>query len=277
MIRKIAFMLGLLIAAAGIAAAAKFVEREMPCPVCGKTFYARLDLSGEQSPEMRLDLKPVGEISWPWLLPDCPKCGFVVYRLPVPAAELAKCREFTATEEYKKARAHSSYYRVGLLYGRLGLGDYALANSFLKASWQEESDPAKLKEDQELALKYFTACARTCAAAEEKENSLLLMGELLRRLGRFDEARAHLAKLQGLKGFQKNFFADIVEFQLARCARQDAAPYEIEDVRDFKRTLLEKLKLRLKKLLKYVTEAGDKEAEAGSLKRKAVSPGAEPR
>jgi len=268
-------MLGLLVAAAGLAAAAKFVDREMPCPVCGNIFYARLDLSAAGS-EMRLDLKPVGELSWPWLLPDCPKCGFVVYRLPVPAAELARGRVITASEEYKKARARSSYYRVGLLYLRLGLPVYSVANSFLKASWQEESDPARLKEDLELSLKYFTSCAATCAA-EEKENSQLLAGELLRRLGRFEEARAHLAKLQGLKGFQKNFFADIVEFQLVRCASQDAAPYEIEDVRDFKRTLLEKLKLRVKKLLKYVTEAGDKEAEASSLKRKSFSPGAEPR
>lgn len=276
MTKKITFMLGLLLAAAGIAAAAKFVDREMPCPLCGKIFYARLDLSGV-GPEMRLDLKPVGELSWPWLLPDCPKCGFVVYRLPVPAAELARSREITASEEYKKARARSSYYRVGLLYKQLGLSDYAVANSFLKASWQEESEPARLKEDQEFALKYFNSCAQTCAAVEEKENSLLLAGELLRRLGRFDEARAHLAKLQGLKGFQKNFFADIVEFQLFRCSKLDSAPYEIEDVRDFKRTLVEKLKLRVKKLLKYVTEAGDKEAEAGSLKRKAVPAGAEPR
>lgn len=276
MTKKIIFMLGLLIAAAGIAAAARFVDREMPCPVCGKIFYARLDLSGEQSSEMRLDLKPVGEVSWPWLLPDCPKCGFVIYRLPMPAAELAKCKLIVASEEYKKARAHSSYYRVGLLYARLGLPAYSVAISFLKASWQEESEPAKLKEDQELALKYFTSCARTCAA-EEKENSQLLTGELLRRLGRFDEARAHLAKLQGLKGFRKNFFADIVEFQLARCAKLDPAPYELEDVRDFKRTLVEKLKFRVKKLLKYVTEAGDKKAEASSLKRKYFSPGAGPR
>ena len=275
MAKKIAFMLGLLVAAAGLAAAAKFVDREMPCPVCGNVFYARLDLSGAGS-EMRLDLKPVGDVAWPWLLPDCPKCGFVVYRLPVPAAELARCRVITASEEYKKARARSSYYRVGLLYLRLGLPVYSVANSFLKASWQEESDPARLKEDLELSLKYFTDCAATCAA-EEKENSQLLAGELLRRLGRFDEARAHLAKLQGLKGFQKNFFADIVEFQLVRCAKLDPAPYELEDVRDFKRTLLEKLKLRVKKLLKYVTEAGDKEAEASSLKRKSFSPGAEPR
>ncbi|MBI4350300.1 MAG: hypothetical protein HY550_02570 [Elusimicrobia bacterium] len=277
MTKKLAILSVLVFAPAPAGAEARFVDREMPCPVCGKTFYARLDLSGEQSAEMRLDLKPVGEISWPWLLPDCPKCGFVVYRLPVPPAELAKCRAITASEEYKKARARSSYYRVGLLYGRLGLSDYDAANSFLKASWQEENEPAKLSEDQELALKYFTSCARTCAAAEEKENSLLLAGELLRRLGRFDEARAHLAKLQGLKGFQKNFFADIVEFQLTRCARLDSAPYELEDVRDFKRTLVGKVKHRLKKLLKHVTEAGDKEAEASHLKRKDFSPGAETR
>jgi len=272
MTKKIAMMLGLLIAAAGGAFAARFAEREMPCPVCGKAFYARLDLSGEQS-EMRLDLKPVGPDAGPWLLPDCPKCGFVIYRLPVPAAELAKCKGIVASEEYKKNLRRSSYYRVGLLYKRLGVSDYVMATSFLKASWQEDGDADKFKEDLELSLKYFISCAQTCAA-EEKENSQLLTGELLRRLGRFEEAGAHLLRLQGLKGFQKNFFADIVEFQLELCEKMDSAPYEMEDVRDFKRPLLVRLKNRVKKLLKYVTEAGDRETEASSQSRKAYSPGA---
>jgi len=262
-------------ASAGRAPVARFADKEMVCPVCGNTFYARLDMSGAQS-DMRLDLKPLGVVSWPWLLPDCPKCGFVVYKLPLSAAEQAKCRQIVASEEYKAGLRHSSYYRVGLLFNQLGKGDYSVATSFLKASWQEESYPDKMKEDQELGLKYFTACAQSCGA-DEKENSLLLMGELLRRLGRFDEARAHLVKLQALKGFQKNFFADIVEYQLRQCARKDSSPHELEDVRDFKRTLLEWIKNRVQKLSKAVLEAGDEAAEDSPMSRNANLPGAETR
>ncbi len=255
-------------ASAAKAPVARFADKEMLCPVCGQTFYARLDLSGAES-EMRLDLKPLGVVSWPWLLPDCPKCGFVIYKLLLPAAELAKCKQIVASGEYKKGLPHSSYYRVGLLFDQLGKGDYSVATSFLKASWQEEGSPAKLKEDQELSLKYFTACSQTCGA-DEKENSLLLMGELLRRLGRFEEAKAHLVKLQGMKGFQKNFFADIVEYQLRQCARKDSSPHEMEDVRDFKRSLVDWIKNRLQKLYRTVLEAGDRETEDSPLSR---SPG----
>ena len=76
------------------------------------------------------------------------------------------------------------------------------------------------------------------------------MGELLRRLGRFDEARAHLSGLQGVKGFQNNFFADIVKYQLKLCAKKDAAVYEMEDVRNSKKPLPDRLKWQFKKLLK---------------------------
>lgn len=263
------------LASAAKAPVAKFADKEMVCPVCGNTFYARLDMSEGQS-DMRLDLKPVGLVSWPWLLPDCPRCGFVVYKLSLPAAELAKCRQIVASEEYKPGLGHSSYYRVGLLFSRLGKGDYSTATSFLKASWQEEAYPARLKEDQELSLKNFTACSQSCSG-DEKENSLLLMGELLRRLGRFEEAKAHLAKLQGLKGFQKNFFADIVEYQLRQCARKDSSPHEMEDVRDFKMSIPEWLKNRVRKLYRSVLEAGDEAAEDSPISRNASQPGAETR
>lgn len=270
MIKRLAMILGFTFAASDGAAADRYLEREILCPVCGTAFYAKLDYSAELG-EMRTDLKPVGAVSDPWLLPDCPKCGFVSYKLPVPAAELAKCKAVVASGDYMNSLGRSTYFRVGLLYEKLGKPAYSIAMSFLKASWQEEQEAPKLKEDQELSLKYFTACAQSCGT-EEKENSQLLMGELLRRLGRFETARAHLAGLQGTKGFQKNFFSDIVEYQLARCARMDAAPYEMEDVRDFKRSFPEKIKVRLRRLLKYLSDLGEKTAENSPQGRKAAFP-----
>jgi hypothetical protein len=100
------------------------------------------------------------------------------------------------------------------------------------------------------------------------------MGELLRRLGRFEEAKAHLVKLQGMKGFQKNFFADIVEYQLRQCARKDSSPHEMEDVRDFKRSLPDWIKNRLRKIYRAVLEAGDRETEDSPLSRSADQAGA---
>lgn len=237
--------LSLLLLAPAFAGAAKQVEREMKCLVCGHDFYALLDVP-DPDYEMRLDLKPLGAIPGPWRLPECPKCGFVNYSSRLEKRELEKARAAAASEAYRASAGRASYYRAGVLYALLGKPDFLLANTFLKASWQEEQSPALLKEDLELSLKYFSACAAACSA-EEKENSQLLVGELLRRLGRFGEARAHLALLKTEKGFQNNFFADVVDFQLKLCAREDASVREMVEVKVEKLPFFSRLRWKAKK------------------------------
>ena len=250
--KKLVLFCALFFAAAGPACAGKVVVREISCPVCGRVFYAELDVPDSEY-DMRLDLKPVGDVPAPWRLPDCPACGFIVYRLSMPKAELEKCRAVTASGDYKKNLKRSSYFRVGLLYEKLGESYYNTATSFLKASWQEETEPEKLKEDLELSLKYFSACALDAKTGlVESENSRLLMGELYRRLGRFGEARTHLSGLQGVKGFKNNFFGDMVEYELKLCAKKDASVYEMEDVRSSKRNLLRQLAWQYKKLIRSI-------------------------
>lgn len=217
------------------AAAGKLVEREFTCPVCAESFYAKLEVDSGQC-DMRLDLKPVGDCPAPWRLPDCPKCGFVIYGIKLPKGEVAAAKRTVASAGYAKARERSSYHRLAMLYAGQAWPDFAVANAYLKASWQEESDPAKFKEDLELALKYFIAAAASPKSMlEEKENSRLLTGELLRRLGRFDEALAHLRSLRGTKGFTGNIFGDIVEYQITLSLKKDAGVYEMEDVKVRKR------------------------------------------
>ncbi|MFA6433201.1 MAG: hypothetical protein WCW52_00755 [Elusimicrobiales bacterium] len=242
----------ILISAAGPVCAGKTLEREISCQVCGRVFYARLDVPGSDAEsDMRLDLKPTGNVPAPRRLPDCPGCGFVTYMLDMPKAELEKCRAITASAVYKKCLKRSPFFRVGVLYSELKKPAYEVAESFLKASWQEEADPVGLKEDLELSLKYFTACAEAAGTAvEERENSQLLMGELLRRLGRFEESAAHLKKLQGIKGFQNNFFGEIVAYQLKLCSKRDSSVHDMEDVRFSKKSLMARLKRRLGKWLK---------------------------
>ncbi len=248
--KRLALICGLIFAAAAAACAAKYVEREFTCPVCGDSFYAKLD-TGEVPHDMRLDLKPLGDAPAPWLLPDCPVCGFVVYSISMTKAELAKSKTIVFSEEYIKNQKRSSYFRLGLLYDKLGKPPFMVANAFLRASWQEEKEPARLKEDLELTLKFFSACAKDeKSVVEERENSQLLMGELLRRLGKFEEASAHMKGLQKIKGFQNNFFGDVVAYQLNLCAQKDASVYEMEDVRSSKKPLLDQLRWQFKKLMR---------------------------
>lgn len=245
--KSLIVILSLILLSAVPAFAAKLVEREMKCPLCGHDFYAQLDVP-DPDYEMRLDLKPLGAIPGPWRLPECPKCGFVIYTARLEKKELALARAAAGSDAYRRAEGRSSYYKAGVLYGLMGRPDFLLANTFLKASWQEEKTPALLKEDLELSLKHFSACAAACRA-EEKENSQLMMGELLRRLGRFGEARAHLTVLRSEKGFQKNFFADIVDFQLKLCDKRDSSVHEMVEVRVDKLPFFSRLRWKTKKTL----------------------------
>lgn len=240
--KKLYLLAVLAVASAVPALAGKLVEREFTCPVCAESFYAKLDVDSGQC-DMRLDLKPVGDCPAPWRLPDCPKCGFVIYGIKLPKGEVAAAKRTVASADYAKARERSSYYRLAMLYAGQGWSDFAVANAYLKASWQEETDPAKFRDDLEQALKYFSAAAASPKSMlEEKENSQLLMGELLRRLGRFEEALAHLRSLRGTKGFTGNIFGDIVEYQVMLSLKKDAGIYEMEDVRARKRGLWGRLK-----------------------------------
>lgn len=238
-------LLCVLALAASAAWAAKSIEREMICPICGREFYAILDVP-DPDYEMRLDMKPLGAVPGPWHIPDCPGCGFIIYTAGIPKAELARCGAFVESDEYRRGARRATYYRTGLLHGMLGGADFTLAQDFLKASWQEESEPDKLKEDLELALRYFTACAASCGG-DEQENSRLMAGEMLRRLGRFDEAKAHFSGLKAEKGFQGNFYADIVDFQLKLCEKKDLSVHNMEEVKAEKMPPAARLKWRLGK------------------------------
>jgi tetratricopeptide (TPR) repeat protein len=209
------------------------IEREIACPVCGTQFYTKLN-AGSASYDQRLDLKPVGDVNGPWLLPECPKCGFVIFKAGLTKAELARCKAAVALDDYKKAIKRSSYYRAGLLYEQLEKPPFSVAMNFLKASWQEEPDPVFLKEDQELALRYFSDAVKAAKAQnEDLQNAQLMRGELMRRLGKFGPAKEHFRALLGQPGFKKNFLGDIAAFQVKLCEKEDAQPHVFQEVRDF--------------------------------------------
>ncbi len=230
-------MVVLLSVCAGYAHKSGMVEKT--CPLCRETFKCELDFSGTQFGS-RLDLKPLGPTAAPWRVPVCPKCHFVLFDKEIPAEELAKCREIVQGDAYKNQTGRASYYLLGLLYEGLKKDSLGLGHIFLKASWQEESDGTKLEDDLNRSLQHFESFLKepqqpkaASRKAADEDNSYqtaqLLKGEILRRLGRFNDAKNYFSDLQKLKPFQETFLADIVRFEIRLCGKKDSKPHEVSE------------------------------------------------
>ncbi len=227
--KKLLLLLTLLAGAFGAAAAGRVIERETVCPVCGKAFYAELELNASSDGALRLDLRHGEEP--PARLPDCPVCGFIVYQAGFRQAEAAAARAFVYGPDYRKALKRGSYHRAGLLYARLGKPPFSTASQFLKASWQEEADPALEAENQALALRWYTeAIDKDTERDEEWEKANLLRGELLRRLGRFDEAADHFSAIKQDPAFRNKLLSQIIAYQRGLCAIKDGDPHFLSEI-----------------------------------------------
>jgi hypothetical protein len=211
----------------------------LTCPLCRWEFDATIDKSGTQF-DMRLDLKPLGPTPAPWLVPVCSKCRFVVYRRDIPDQELQNCRKIVASDEYRKHADRASYFLMGVLFERLGKSEKDTAHVFLKASWQEEQRAENFKECLERSLKHFHLYVTNAEKHDETwQTAQVLIGELLRRLGRFADAQQHLTKLAKMEHFQGNLLAKVVAYELELCRKQDSAPHslsEIKQPRSYSRT-----------------------------------------
>ncbi|MDP2867162.1 MAG: hypothetical protein Q8O90_13055 [Elusimicrobiota bacterium] len=225
-------LLGLLLCASALPAGASTMgARDRTCPVCLADFYQRVQISATGS-DTGLDFRPLGAILTPSPLPVCQECGFVVLASSASSRNLTAWRATAASPEYSAIKSRSAHYRKAFLYGKLGFGDRGdVGGLYLKASWEEEEEPAKVKEDLELALANFDAYL-----AEAAENSVewgfthYLRAELLRRLSRFDEAERALARLRGIK-FPGTGLGRFIKYQRKLCLRKDPAPRGIGEMK----------------------------------------------
>ncbi|MEN9360513.1 MAG: hypothetical protein RL095_2048 [Verrucomicrobiota bacterium] len=218
------------------ASASTQAETDANCPLCQHTFKTTMDMSGTQN-DMRLDLKPLGAIAAPWRVPVCPKCHFVIFDQKLPQAELDKCKVIVAGEAFKKLDKRASYHLLGRLFEGLEKPAQERAFIFLKASWQEEEEAAHLKENLELSLKYFDLFLKEVEAQPKPEvqqqvdTALLVKGELLRRLGRFDEAKTHFTNLLTKKDFKDSFPGKLAAFQIQLCDNKDDKIHRVSELK----------------------------------------------
>jgi len=201
------------------------------CPVCLSDIGYRVALSGSVF-DTRLDWKPLGMIMAPGELPVCDNCGFVVFESSASASRLAEYRKITDSREYRKIRGRASYFKLGFLLEKLGeRNELTLAMVALEASWQEEADPIKLKEDLELSLSHFNAYLPVSEEGSlERLHARLLRAELLRRLGRFDEAKKELSGLRVFDSERAEANRKIIKYERILCSRKDPSPRSVGEM-----------------------------------------------
>jgi uncharacterized protein (DUF2225 family) len=222
-------VVGLFAAALGSAAptlASKVVMRDVTCPIDGRKFKARVQLSAYVTGR-RLDLRPVGRVAAPSPLPVCPGSGFPVFEEKFDAAQLGKIRKILNTAEYRKVRkAHPSYYVAAFLKERLGYGASEVAMDVLRAAWQAENGEKSADFYLNEALRRFDELARSAKPSEKsRATALFLTVELSRRLGRFEDAGARLDRFEAAVG-QNNveFRPALLRQERELIAKRDSTP-----------------------------------------------------
>ncbi|WP_394539196.1 hypothetical protein PRJ39_01245 [Lysobacter enzymogenes] len=194
------------------AAAMTFMDASFVCPIDGQPFQARVAASGSSFGRY-FDGQHYGPIASPWPLPVCPGNGFVVFdpQRRYDDAELARLRAFVASPEYRGWVADDTpYYRLARQQAWLGESEDAIAQILLAATW--EAGPRRYPRYAEEALAAWQRRAEREAGSDAGYDARMLVGELQRRLGRFEDARASFEALRADRGFPgKRDAADAAE------------------------------------------------------------------
>ncbi|MEI2457114.1 hypothetical protein [Lysobacter firmicutimachus] len=229
------FALLLLILAASPAQALTFADQTLVCPIDGKSFTARVMSSGTSFGRY-FDTRPFGPIAAPAPLPACPGNGFIVVeQREYSAEELTRLRAFVASEEYRGWIANETpYYRLARQMAFAGASPDAAANVWLQATW--DADAERYPRYAEQALQAWRQRAQRQAGSEEGVHARLVVGELQRRLGRFDEARASFLAVRADPALQRvedaetrDYLGQIVAAQLQLVQARDTRNARLDD------------------------------------------------
>lgn len=200
------------------------MEQEMTCPYDGAKFSFVGQGSGTSFGQ-QLDLKAVGAITSPWPIAVCPTNGFVFYKNKFSDGELEKLRPFILSPEYQATKGESPYYRAFWIVDHSGGLHAEASEKLLFATWESGGDRY---------ARYATLLAERLpkdvenAQGKERDKFVALRGELLRRLGRFDEAAEYLRRWQPELGVASVAWM-IVRYELELIAQRDSGIHMVAD------------------------------------------------
>jgi hypothetical protein len=189
-------------------------------------FTTDLAMSGTQMGQ-NLDRRPVGAIASPWPLPKCPKNGFVVFKKAFTPAEIRTLEPFVRSAQYQALqKTESDYFLASRLMTELRAPRHEIASALLRATWEVENDP-RYPRYAERALAAIEALLADGSALQRDDVASYrqIAGELERRLGRFDAARARFIALRGAPGVKGTPLERIVLQELELIRRRDTATH----------------------------------------------------
>jgi hypothetical protein len=196
---------------------------EKTCPYDGTKFKSREAISGS-SFDKGLDMMPIGAIAAPWPMASCPTNGFVFLKQEYSNEELERLRPLIFSPEFRALKEETPYYRGAWVMEHTGEAHAKVSEMLLQATWEAREEPDRYKR---YATQLVTRLPEDIAAenGENKFTFQLLYVELLRRLGRFDEAMDFLGKLENLPVGA----APIVAFEKELVAKRDTAPHTMKE------------------------------------------------
>lgn len=212
----------LLLLHAPMVAASTPVAVEMTCPYDGTKFRTTV-LASWSTWGSDLDLRPTGGL---WPLAECPTNGFVFLQDKYTEEELERLRPLVLSDEYQVLKTEETYYRAYWLRQRTGASRELTSLTLLQATWQVAHNQEKYARYVGELLDRLPGDIR----AETDQNKVLrlrmLYGELLRRIGRFDEAKDYFQDL--LSDLKPDSNESIItKFQIALSERRDTKPRSV--------------------------------------------------
>lgn len=182
------------VAFAPAARATTYAPEQFTCPVGGEKFKAMV-VASNSTFGARPDGKPYSPLPV-YPLVECPGNGFLLFDEKFAPAELERLKAAVASQEFQAMRrTEAQYYRAWWLMQRAGREPFSLAGTLLQASWEVDDAPADKARYQAL----FAEAAMSLEGRAGKEEDWfwlnLRAANALRELGRFEEARALLERV----------------------------------------------------------------------------------
>jgi tetratricopeptide (TPR) repeat protein len=128
----------------------------------------------------------------------CPKCGFVVYNKNMQGKQVEEEKVIVQSDDYKNLpKNYPSHYYLAKIHEKLNSHPKITGNFYLYASFEAESvNPELVNELLKSALEYYEKALPLIEKTNEGyEHTLFDIGEMQRRLGMFELAKATFGQI----------------------------------------------------------------------------------
>lgn len=193
-------------------------EREAYCQLCRINFSTTSTQIAAPGQNIAVDGKPLDYRLAP--LPECPLCGGIEHSYY--DSELKQLASFVWSSSYQQhLKEMCSWYRRARIIEAVGRSPYEIAQSFLQSSWACR-DETIINRSLEQSFKYFDIYAKSGAMREEhRVETRIKMGDILRQLGRFSDARSWFKTMHTEPEFRQGWYPGLISYEQSLISRAD--------------------------------------------------------